>query len=371
MSKENVPASTHSDDADFNAGQDYQNYDDIPVPMGAMAEALGLVGDDDESLPDDDESDLDPEDSVDGEVPEDDATDEDETDDSDEPSEEDDEDEDDSDEDSTQDDELPSEEEIDWDYKVPVKIDGEVKHLSLEELRKGFATDQHLSKKGRETSELKKELEETYETKLGELTQLGNLLGTQLKAKSNEYAQEYHALNKKIEEARDSGDTYELGELKDKREQAQENYWKAEKEVGALAEQFEKRQKDQIEKYQKEALDTFNKEIEEFIPNYDEDYAKSVREFAVEEGIPEELLGQVLSAKVVHFIDNYRQLKQKANSGASKRKKAPKMKGVPAKKTPKQTRARRQQTAVRDKVFSGEASQADELSFLKSLSKFQ
>ena len=45
----------------------------------------------------------------------------------------------------------------------------------------------------------------------------------------NSHAKRYHDLEKKIQEARDSGDTYDLPELKDKREQAQQNYWKARK----------------------------------------------------------------------------------------------------------------------------------------------
>ena len=82
MSNENTTASTQSDDAGFYAGQDGQSIDDIPVPLGPMGKLLGIEAEG-ESLPNDDESDLDPEDSVEEEdVPEiEDATDEDDTDD--------------------------------------------------------------------------------------------------------------------------------------------------------------------------------------------------------------------------------------------------------------------------------------------------
>ena len=64
MSNENNTASTQLDDAGLHAGQDSQSIDDIPVPMGPMGEALGLTQPEEESLPEEDESDLDPEDSA-------------------------------------------------------------------------------------------------------------------------------------------------------------------------------------------------------------------------------------------------------------------------------------------------------------------
>src|SRR5690606_19832874 len=84
------------------------------------------------------------------------------------------------DEESTQEEEdesdLPSEEDIDWEYKIPVKINGKVSYVTLEEVRKGYATDQHLSQKGRELGEERKRLEEERNTKLNELVQLGTIL---------------------------------------------------------------------------------------------------------------------------------------------------------------------------------------------------
>ena len=147
MSKENNAESTSTgDDSDFNAGQQPQNFDDIPVPMGPMAKHLGI----DDDLPEDSEE-VGPEDSVD-EVPAEDDTEEDDTlDQEDDTSVEEDEVED--DDESTPDSDLLTEEDIDWDYKVPVKIDGVEEHLTLEELRKGYATDQSLSKKGNKISE--------------------------------------------------------------------------------------------------------------------------------------------------------------------------------------------------------------------------
>ena len=50
---------------------------------------------------------------------------------------------------STEATDLPSEEDIDWEYKVPVTVDGKTEYKTLDEIRKGFQTDQHLSQKGK------------------------------------------------------------------------------------------------------------------------------------------------------------------------------------------------------------------------------
>ena len=367
MSNENTTASTRSDDAGFTAGQDSQSFDDIPVPMGPMAEALGLTMPEGESLPDDDESDLDPEDSVDDEGPEHDDTDEDDTDDYEEDAEDDEEYED--EDDSTQDDDLPDEEEVDWDYQVPVKIDGEIEYVSLSELRKGFATDQHLSKKGREVSELEKSLQEEYEGKTNQVVELGTALATQLQKQETVLAQEFHDLESKIKTARENGDTYELNELKDKRETAQAKYWEARNEREGISGAIQQQQQEQLQLQVDGLLETFESEIQDLVPDFD---AESVRDFALGEGVPEEFLDIIFDARVVKFVDDYRQLKQKTSSGSAKRKRVNKAKGVPSKrKATKAQRAQRESGARRDQVLSGEGNDADQLEFLKSLSKFR
>ena len=368
MSKENNTASTQSDDAGFNAGQDYQNFDDIPVPLGPMGIALGLEA---ESLPEDDESNLDPEDSMDEDVPEDEDTiDEDDTDDDVEDASDDDEYEDDSDEDSTEEYELPDEEEVDWNYKVPVKVDGEIQYVTLSELRKGFATDQHLSKKGREVGELEKQLKSEYEQNISQVVELGQTLTAQLTVDEQSYANQYHEIEAKIEKAREDGDTYEVNDLKDKRETIQKKYWEARNKREGLAEVIQKQQEEQLQQQAAVLMEQFHKEIVDLVPDFD---PQPIREFALSEGIPEELLDTIMDAKVVKFIDDYRKLKQKTSSGSAKRKQAPKAKGVPTKRgsTSKRVREGKQKGALRETVLSGSADEKAQMDFLKSLSKFR
>ena len=370
MSNENTTASTQSDDAGFYAGQDGQSIDDIPVPMGPMGDLLGLTVPEEESLPEEDESDLDPEDSAEeDDTPDEDAADEDDTDDYEEDAPEDEEYEDDDDEDSTQDDDLPSEEEVDWEYSVPVKVDGEIEYVSLGELRKGFATDQHLSKKGREVSELEKSLQEEYEGKTNQVVELGTALATQLQQQETVLAQEFHDLESKIKTARENGDTYELNELKDKRETAQAKYWQARNEREGISGAIQQQQQEQLQLQVDGLMETFESEIQDLVPDFD---AESVRDFALGEGVPEEFLDIIFDARVVKFVDDYRQLKQKTSSGSAKRKRVNKAKGIPSKrKATKAQRAQRESGARRDQVLSGQGNDADQLEFLKSLSKFR
>jgi len=371
MSNENTTASTPTDDAGFYAGQDGQSIDDIPVPLGPMGLKLGLESEDTESLPNDNESDLDPEDSTEEEIPHpEDDVDEDETDGDEVETEEDAEEaeEDEDEDDSTQDD-LPSEDDIDWDYKVPVKVDGEVTHLTLTELRKGFATDQHLSKKGREVSELEKSLKEEYSSKTNQALELGNVLATQLQSEEDSLASDYHDLETKIEKARKDGDTYELNDLKDKRETAQKDYWAARNKRETLVSTVQQRQQEQFQTQVDELMAKFNEDIKTVVPDFDQ---VAVREFALAEGIPEDFLDIIMDANVVKFVDDYRKLKQKSTKGSVKRKTAPKAKGVPTKRksTAKQREARDAQ-ALRQNVLKGNSGEASELEFLKSLSKFR
>ena len=366
MSNENTVVSTSSgDDANFNADQQQQSFDDMQVPMGPMAKHLGLEDD----LPEDDVNADDPNDSVEEVPPEEDTTDEDETTDQEDDTYEGDEDEDDNA--STQDSELLEEEEIDWDYKVPVKIDGEVQHLSLEDLRKGYATDQSLSKKGNKISEQKKELESEQQAQLKELSGMATLLQEQLQREENVLASEYHEFDTKIKEARKNGDTYELTELKDQRETAQEAYWTARKKREGVATAVQEKQQAQAKLLNEEVAAKFQTDIAVLVPTFKDD-AQAIQQFALDEGIPEALLPMINDAAVIKFIDDYRKLKQKATKGTVKRKAAPKAKSSPVKKGP--SRNKKQETAnlnTRNKVLTGEGTAGDQLDFLKNLSKFR
>jgi hypothetical protein len=270
---------------------------------------------------------------------------------------------------STQDTDLPTEEDIDWEYKVPVTIDGKTEYLTLEEVRKGYSTDKHLSQKGRELGELRKQIEQEKTEKLKEVIELGQIIQQELTATETNLAEEYHKLSKDIDKAKDEGDSYSARELKEQRETVQEKYWKSrnkrEGQAKAIAEQFQA----QVETQRQELLKSYNERINTLVPDYSDKVAKSIREFAVKEGISEELLGSIYDPQIVKFINDYRKLKTAKDTGAVKRKAAPTVKSVPSKKgTPKSQKEQQVAITARSKVLSGEGSNQDELDFLKRIS---
>jgi type III secretion system FlhB-like substrate exporter len=368
-----TPASEVSS-ADFAARDDgsngknelaVPNFDDIMKnsPVAALLaknkkEAEGSLPDDGEDVPTpDDEVDADPDDTSDADNDadadtEDDKSAEDES----------------KDDESTQAD-LPKEEDIDWDYKLPVTVNGKIEYKTLAEVRKGFATDQHLSQKGRELGELKKQVEDERKVKLDELVQIGTVLHEEFTARENEMTAEYGALTAKIKKARDDGDTYTARDLKEKQEEIQEKYWatrnKREEQTKKVVEQLQSKQTEE----QQKLIAQFQTDIKEVLPEFDEKLATSIRKFAIEEGIPEALLESVYSAKVVKFINEYRKLKTAKDVGAAKRKAAPVAKSVPTRRgTPAAQKQSQQNQQSRERVLSGQAGESEQLDFLKRIS---
>jgi F0F1-type ATP synthase membrane subunit b/b' len=351
-------------DGQYSAELEASRLDDImrdsPVAklLGLNKESLPKEGDD-VPTPDDSSDEDTPSENDDDSVTDPDAEDN-QDDDSDNPAE---------DDTSTQNADLPTEEDIDWEYKVPVTVDGKTEYVTLEEIRKGYSTDQHLSQKGRELGELKKQVELERSTKLQELVELGSILNENLTSVESDLQKKYHKLSADIDKARDDGDTYTARELKEERESVQEQYWKArnerEQKTQVIAEKWQEQQQEQ----QKQMLETFKADIVKAVPDFSEKVAKSIRDFAIQEGIPEQLLDVIYDANVVKFINDYRKLKTAQRSGEMKRKQVTTVKSVPSRKgTPQSQRDKAAVQNNREKVLSGNGDTRDQLDFLKRVS---
>jgi hypothetical protein len=366
----NTPASEVSskdfDDGSYSADLEAKSLDDI-LRNSPAASLLGLK--DKESLPEEDLGVPNPEESSEEEAQKE-NDDESETDlDEEEGSTEAEEESKDEDDTSTQNSELPSEEDIDWEYKVPVTVDGKTEYVSLEEIRKGYSTDKHLSQKGRELGELKKQVEQERNEKLQEVIQLGTVINQELTIVETNLAKEYHKVKSEIDKAREDGDSYTARELRDQLETVQEKYWAArnsrEAKTTAVMEQLQAQQAE----YQQQLLKNYEENIMNHIPDYSEKVATSIREFALKEGLPEELLNQVYDPVVVKFINDYRKLKTAKETGEVKRKAAPSVKSIPSKKGTSNSQKEQQNVNTnRSKVLSGQGSKQDELDFLKRIS---
>ena len=261
--------------------------------------------------------------------------------------------------------ELPEEDEIDWDYKIPVKIDGEVQHLSLEEVRKGYATQQHLSNQGRELGETRKLIEEERNTRLGEIEQMAYALNETLGGQEQAAAQQYHAIDQEINKARDEGDTYKVQELKDAREVAQQRYWQIRQQREGTLEQYAAAKQQADTEQWNTRVQAFHEGITEVIPEYNEEYANNLRAFGEEVGLSEEFMLSITDPTVVKVMDDYRKLKQGVTAGAKKRAKAP-VKKAPTKKptTEKQKKASKE-NMTKARAFREDATEEDQMAFLR------
>ena len=271
--------------------------------------------------------------------------------------------------DATQEVDLYTTDDLDLDAKVAVKVDGEEMEVSFGDLIKGYSTEQHLSKKGRELGEARKQAEEEYQSKLSDIDSITKASAAVLYSEEQTFAKEYHDIEAKIDKARDEGDTYEVNELKDKREQAQKRYWDARNKRENIVKTVESQMESQQSKAWEEQVNYFNETIPTIIPDFNEETAMAIREFAIEEGIAPEILDTIADPIIVKFVDDYRRLKQGVTKGQAKRKtastkRAPVKKSKPAAKKKIEANER-----IRQRALSGEASDSEQMDFLRGLAE--
>jgi len=270
---------------------------------------------------------------------------------------------------STQEAEVYTPDDLDLDAKVAIKIDGEETEVSFSDLIKGYSTEQHLSNEGRKLGEARKQLDEEYEKKFKEINDLGQASSAVLYREEQALAKEYHDIEAQIDQARKDGDTYEVNELKDKREQAQKNYWNARNSREQLVKQVQAQVEEQNTKQWNAQLEHFNKTIPEMIPDFNEKTATAIREFAIAEGIKPEVLDTITDPIIVKFVDDYRRLKQGITKGSAKRK-ATAIKKAPVRKA--KTKSQKEvdyETKIRQRAFAEDSSNEDQMAFLRGLAE--
>ena len=270
------------------------------------------------------------------------------------------------DDNSTQEIDVYTSEDLDLDAQVRVVVDGDEMDVSFADLLKGYQTDASISKKGRELGEARKALDEEKAQALQEVQELSKASAAVLMGKEQNLAEEYHKIEGKIKEARESGDTFELSELKDKREELQGSYWEARKEREGLQGKLKEQEEAQLVKQNQEELAHFNDVIEDYVPGFNADVAQDIRKFALEEGISEGLLDTITDPSIVKFLNDYRVLKHGVSKGQAKRRSAPAKKALPTKKG-KTTQQKTEDKAkmAKARAFREDASKEDQMDFLR------
>ena len=269
---------------------------------------------------------------------------------------------------ATQQSEVYTADDLDLDAQVSVKIDGEETAVSFGDLLKGYTTEQSLSKKGRELGEARTALDQERTEKLEELNKVVLASSAIVGQTEQVFAKEFHELEASIKKAREDGDTFEVNELKDKRELVQENYWKARNQrEGMLKAAGEHQEAAAKETFEKE-IKYFQEQIPILIPDFNESVAGKIRKFAIDEGINPQSLDRITDPIIVKFVDDYRRLKQGITKGAAKRKAAPAKKALPFKKpiSAKKTVANNE-SLVKARAFKQGSTKSDQDAYLRQL----
>ena len=268
----------------------------------------------------------------------------------------------------TQEADVYTADDLDLDAYVRVKIDGEEVDVSFADLLKGYQTDNSLSKKGRELGEARQQLEQERQEALAQIQEMSEASAAVLMSQEQQFSQEYHEIEAKIQKARDEGDRYELEELKDQREQAQSKYWAARNQREGLQKKLQEHKSAQAQQEWEQNMQYFNENIESQVPGFNEQMAQDIRAFALSEdvGLPEYLVDSIMDPTVIRVLNDYRILKTGVSKGQAKRKAAPVKKAVPTKKTKtKQAKQEDKEKMVKARAFREDATKEDQDAFLR------
>ena len=258
-------------------------------------------------------------------------------------------------EDATQEsesDELDSE--IDMDFKVPVKIDGEESEVTMEELVANYQTKQSQSKKGDELAEQAKVLEQTREQAEIYARVNAELLQREDAKDQSVLKHLQDQVDKAFEE-----DDYQASKLNNKLGKAKEEYSTRKASRNNLLQGMSQQLGQQAQEQFGKQVEHFNQVVPELIPDWSEDVAMSNRKFALSIGLDERMVDSIVDPMMIKAIDGYRRLSENSSKGTAKRKQTP-VKRVPTKKpVAAKTKKSNRVDAARKNTNKGRATEQD------------
>ncbi len=268
---------------------------------------------------------------------------------------------------SDEDDDLEAEEvdeeseELDMDYQIPVKVDGEESTVSMSELIKGYQTAAFSNKKSIEASEQLKQAKALAEEATALKEQNAELLASQV---DGDKAQ-LDAYDRKIQQLINDDDMFELPkwqearrnkakELEAKKAEATRLKTEADAESTATNEAA-------LQASREQAIATLDKDL----PGWQDSYESVVNWAVTDLGFPE--FANIVDAKTIALMYDYKSLKDGVKTASQKRKKAPTKTVKASKPVNKKAKTNEKAKQLRKKVLSGEASEGQADSFLDSL----
>ena len=230
-------------------------------------------------------------------------------------------------EDATQkDSDLETGDEIDMEFKVPVKIDGKESEVSMDELVASYQTKQSQSKKGDEIAEQTRALAQARE----EASMMANVNAQLLKSEDAKDQTVLKNLTTQVDKAFEDNDP-EANKIARKLDKAKEEYGKRSQQRDSVMEIMGRQMQNQQNEQFGKQVESFNAEIVNHVPDWSEEIALKNREFALGLGLNEQFVDTITDPIIVKVLDEYRRLKGTSEKGVVKRKKAT-VKRVPTKK---------------------------------------
>jgi chemotaxis protein histidine kinase CheA len=230
-------------------------------------------------------------------------------------------------EDATQkDSDLETGDEIDMEFKVPVKIDGKESEVSMDELVASYQTKQSQSKKGDEIAEQAKSLAQAKE----EAVMFANINAELLKGEDTKDQQVLKGLSDRVDKAFDDNNP-DANKLNRQLDKAKEEYKTRQTNRNSVVDSMSQKIQEQRQEQFGQQVEAFNSEIKNHVSDWSEEVALKNRDFALGLGLNEQFVDTITDPVVVKVIDEYRRLKEISEKGQVKRKKAS-VKRVPTKK---------------------------------------
>ena len=253
------------------------------------------------------------------------------------------------------------ESELDLDYLVPVKIDGEESEVTMQELIRGYQTAAHANKKSIDASQQLKIAQALAQETTALKEQNAKLLSVAVDADERQLA----AYDRKIQQLIADDEMYELPKWQEARRVKAKEIADSKSEASNLERQVYEEQENtynaNLQAYKEQAVEQLNSKIPGWEKSYDEVVNWAVRDL----GLPD--FADVVDPDVIALMYDYKILKDGKKSAVNKRKKAP-VKSVKATKSVnKNAKAKEKADKLREKVLKGGSTENQQDEFLESM----
>ena len=253
------------------------------------------------------------------------------------------------------------ESELDLDYLVPVKIDGEESEVTMQELIRGYQTAAHANKKSIDASQQLKIAQALAQETTALKEQNAKLLSVAVDADERQLA----AYDRKIQQLISEDEMYELPKWQEARRVKAKEIADSKSEASNLERQAYEEQENtynaNLQAYKEQAVEQLNSKIPGWEKSYDEVVNWAVRDL----GLPD--FADVVDPDVIALMYDYKILKDGKKSAVNKRKKAP-VKSVKATKSVnKNAKAKEKADKLREKVLKGGSTENQQDEFLESM----